>query len=117
MTKHNNITNIDLTIKEIYDEYTKFSIMHLWESRNDDCQNIETLTYDLKRDITGLIKPKLQRDAIRRLFAEGYTMMMLPSIKFDWIEDASNNNRDFTISIYNENAKLILILTTDEVSW
>jgi hypothetical protein len=117
MTIHNPITNIDLTIKEIYDEYTNASIMHLWESRHDETQSISTLTFDLKNDLAGLLTTSLQRLTIRRMFSEGYTMMMVPPDKFKLLDDASSASKDFTISIFDDNAKLILVLTTDEVSW
>ena len=117
MTKFNPIPNIDVTIKEIFDEYTSASVQLLWESRNDDCQNIDTLAHDFRRDISGLLTPSLQRQNIRRMFAEGYTMMMIPSKKFDIIDDASANSSDFTISIFNDDSKLISVLTTEEVSW
>lgn len=117
MTKPINIVNIDVTIKEIFDEYTSTSVQHLWESRNDDCQNIDTLAHDFRKDITGLLTPSIQRATIRRMFSEGYTMMMIPTKKFDIIDDASANSNDFTISIFNDDSKLILVLTTDEVAW
>ena len=117
MTPLNPITNIDLFMNEIYDEYTTASIRHLWESRKDETQSIDTLSHDLRKDISGLLSATLQRSTLRRMFAEGYTMMMVPAAKFKLLDDASSASRDFTISIYDTNSKLISVLTTDEVSW
>lgn len=117
MTKHNPITNIDLTLKEIYDEYVKSSIYHLWESREDETQSLNTLTDDLRKDLYGILNKSFRRQTLRRMFSEGYTMMMVPSKKFNLLDDAATGLRDFTVSVFDENCKLILVLTTDEVSW
>ena len=117
MTKYEPITNIDVTIKEIYDEYTRTSIEVLWESRFDDCQDIESLTHEFRKDISGLLSSYLRRQTLRRMFSDGQTMMMIPSAKFDLIDNALSAKRDFTITIYDGNSKLISVLTTDEVSW
>lgn len=117
MTKHNPITNIDVTIKEIYDEYSSCSTELFWEARNDDSENIDRMAHDFRQNIYGLLIPSLRRQTLRRMFSEGYTMELIPPHKFNLIEGASTSSLDFTISIYDDNAKLISVLTTDEISW
>jgi hypothetical protein len=117
MTKHNPITNIDVTIKEIYDEYTSNAIRLFWEARNDDSEIIDRITHNFRQDIYGLLNFSLRRQTLRRMFSDGDTTELIPTHKFNLIDEASTNLDDFTISIYDDNGKLISVLTTDEISW
>lgn len=117
MTKTNIITNIDLTLEEIYKVYTETCIDNLWSSRNDDKFILNNDVREFYKNIEGLLNPSLNRETIRRMFINGFTYMMMPSDKFHMIDDATAGKRDFTISVYSDNEKLILVLTTDEVTW
>jgi len=114
MTKQHDIVKVEVTIAEIYNSYIQYNNEMMWDCRNDDVL-LTDLTKDIGKDIFGILKNS--REILRRMFADGYTNILLPEEMFKMVDFAYNTEKQFTVNIYNDQSKLILVLTTDEVKW
>lgn len=70
------------------------------------------------QDLRNLLNPKrgLTVSTLRRLFSEGFTMMMLPPDQFEFLETAAAEEDDFCIVVKNGKSTLC-ILCEKEVTW
>lgn len=70
------------------------------------------------RDLRNLLIPARGQvvPTLRRLFSDGFTMMMMPPEHFDVLEEASKADEDFCI-IVKEGQETLCILCKAEAQW
>ena len=85
---------------------------------HEDVLQIEDDTECFLRDLRNLMNPKRQMAAttLRRLFSDGYSMMLLPATEFDFLETAYNDGDEFSIVI-KDGQETLCILCKNEIHW
>ena len=70
------------------------------------------------KDLRNLLNPRrgLAVTTLRRLFSEGFTMMMLPPDHFEFLETAATEEVEFSIIVKN-GKETLCILCEKEINW
>ena len=104
---------------EAVNAYLDSMMEHLRFSREDlYVQEFATDLKQLSEDITRMLSQDLEisREAFRRAFRDGYTMMMLPE-QFDTLEKWSQAGEDFQVVVFTAEGKPVGSFETEAVQW
>ena len=84
----------------------------------DDPVDAEMNTDSFLKDLRNLLSPKQEAaiTTLRRLFAEGFTMMMLPPDQFEVLELAYREGEDFCL-VVKSGQDTLCILCAKELVW
>lgn len=55
--------------------------------------------------------------AFKRLFSQGYTMMMMDPKEFDMLEDLSKNGEDFNVIIFRQDGEPVGLVSKEFLNW
>ena len=115
MIKNTLVVNRD----EAVNSYLDSMMEHLRFSRED--LHIQEFVTDLKQtseDVSQMLSQDLEtsRNAFRRAFRDGYTMMMLPE-QIDTLEKWSRAGEDFQVVVFTAEGKPVGSFVNEEVQW
>lgn len=69
-------------------------------------------------DLKGLLSssPTQVAATVRRLFSQGFTMMLLSPVEFEYMDAANMADEDFCL-VVKDNGETLCILAKNELSW
>jgi hypothetical protein len=109
---------VTVQLHQLVSNFTASQTDYILGHDDMDCHELEDNTESFLKDLRNLLNHRRGQvvPTLRRLFSEGFTMMMLPSEHFDVLETASRADEDFAV-VVKDGSDTLCILCKAECQW